>query len=214
MFGAGDYKDFQRPQLDPYVFNNGAAIGSTASAIAAINAWTAPSGSGSDGPEGELFALHQIATDPSIGLRPDSTRVVVWFGDAPGHDPVCTGFTGLASNITTSSVSSELMAAHIRVIAVSLNTGGYANGLNDDQLFGGFEFDYDAVCGAPGSVSARRPRSRTRPAASCSRSPARATSPTPSSRGCRPARHRHADAHMRPGPDGHLRRGEQDRHER
>ena len=153
MFGAGDYKDFQRPQFDPYVFHNGASIGSAASAIAAINAWTAPSGSGSDGPEGQLFALHQLATDPSIGLRPDSTRVVVWFGDAPGHDPVCTGFTGLASNITTASVISELVAAHIRVIAVSLNTGGYPNGLNDDQLFGGFEFDYDAVCGAPASVS-------------------------------------------------------------
>ena len=55
MFGAGDYKDFQRPQLDPYVFNNGASIGSAASAITAINAWTAPSGSGSDGPEGQLF---------------------------------------------------------------------------------------------------------------------------------------------------------------
>jgi uncharacterized repeat protein (TIGR01451 family) len=152
-FGAGDYKDFQRPQLDPYVFHNGASIGSSASAIAAINAWTAPSGSGNDGPEGQLFALHQLATDPSIGFRPDSTRVVVWFGDAPGHDPVCTGFTGLASNITTSSVISELTAAHIRVIAISLNTGGYPSGLNDNQLFGGFEFDYDAVCGAPGSVS-------------------------------------------------------------
>lgn len=153
MFGAGDYKDFQRPQFDPYVFHNGASIGTSATAIAAINAWTAPSGSGSDGPEGQLFALHQLATDPSIGFRPDSTRVVVWFGDAPGHDPVCTGFTGLGSNITTSSVISELTAAHIRVIAISLNTGGYPTGLNADQLFGGFEFDYDAVCGAPGSVS-------------------------------------------------------------
>ena len=153
MFGAGDYKDFQRPQLDPYVFHNGASIGSAASAITAINAWSAPAGSGSDGPEGQLFALHQLATDPSIGFRPDSTRGVVWFGDAPGHDPVCTGFTGLGSNITTSSVISELTAAHIRVIAISLNTGGYLSGLNDDQLAHGAEFDYDAVCGAPGSVS-------------------------------------------------------------
>src|SRR5204863_3355027 len=120
MFGAGDYKDFQRPQFDPYVFHNGAAIGSAASAITAINAWTAPNFSGSDGPEGQLFALHRLATDPSIGFRPSSTRVVVWFGDAPGHDPVCTAFTGLASNITTSSVISELTAAHIRVIAISL----------------------------------------------------------------------------------------------
>jgi uncharacterized repeat protein (TIGR01451 family) len=153
MFGAGDYKDFQRPQLDPYVFHNGASIGTAAAATAAISAWSAPAGSGHDGPEGQLFALHQIATDPSIGFRSDSTRVLVWFGDAPGHDPVCTGFTGLGSNLTTSSVAAELVAAHIRVIAVSLNTGGYPNGLNDNQTFGGFESDYDAVCGPPGSVS-------------------------------------------------------------
>lgn len=153
MFGAGDYKDFQRPQLDPYVFQNGASIGTAAAATVAINAWTAPAGSGHDGPEGQLFALHKLATDPTIGFRSDSTRVVVWFGDAPGHDPVCTGFTGLASNLTTASVAAELAAANIRVIAVSLNTGGYANGLNDNQLFGGFEADYDATCGPPGSVS-------------------------------------------------------------
>lgn len=154
MFGAGDYKDFQRPQLDPYVFNNGAAIGSSAAALAAINAWTAPAGSGHDGPEGQLFALHQLATNPAIGFRSGSTRVVVWFGDAPGHDPVCTGFTGLASDLTTSSVAAELAAAHIRVIAISLTTGDYpVAGLNDDQLANGFEHDYDAVCGPPGSVS-------------------------------------------------------------
>jgi uncharacterized repeat protein (TIGR01451 family) len=154
MFGAGDYKDFQRPQLDPYVFNNGASIGSSATALAAINAWTAPSGSGHDGPEGQLFALHQLATNPAIGFRSGSTRVVVWFGDAPGHDPVCTGFTGLASDITTSSVAAELAAAHIRVIAISLTTGDYpVGGLNADQLANGFEHDYDAVCGTPSSVS-------------------------------------------------------------
>jgi signal peptidase I len=44
MFGAGDYKDFQRPQLDPYVFQKGASIGTAAAATVAINAWTAPAG--------------------------------------------------------------------------------------------------------------------------------------------------------------------------
>lgn len=154
MFGAGDYKDFQRPQLDPYVFNNGASIGTSAGALAAINAWTAPAGSGHDGPEGQLYALHQLATDPSIGFRTGSTRVVVWFGDAPGHDPVCTGFTGFATDLTTASVAAELAAAHIRVIAISLTTGDYpVGGLNANQLDNGLEHDYDAVCGPPGSVA-------------------------------------------------------------
>lgn len=154
MFGAGDYKDFQRPPLDPYVFKNGASIGTSAAALTAINAWTAPSGSGHDGPEGQLFALHKLATDPAIGFRSGSTRVVVWFGDAPGHDPVCTGFTGFAADLTTSSVAAELAAAKIRVIAISLTTGDYpVGGLNADQLDNGLEHDYDAVCGLPGSVA-------------------------------------------------------------
>ena len=28
---------------------------------------------------------------PAIGWRADSKRIVVWFGDAPGHDPICAG---------------------------------------------------------------------------------------------------------------------------
>jgi len=153
MFGAGNYRDFQNPQQDAFVFQNNASIGTDAAAQAGIATWTAPSGAGHDGPEGQLYALHQIATDPSIGFRTDSTRIVVWFGDAPGHDPICPGFTGFASNLTTGSVATELHNANVRVIAIALNTGGYALGLDDNQLFGGFETDYDATCGAPASVS-------------------------------------------------------------
>lgn len=149
MFGAGDYKDFLSGDL--YAFHNGASIDGQAPTLAAIGAWSAHGGG--DGPEGQLYALHEIATSGSIGWRSNSTRIVVWFGDAPGHDPICSAASGLASDLTTSSVAAELAAANIEVIAISLGGGGYAAGLNDDQLAHGFEYGYDTTCGAPSSVS-------------------------------------------------------------
>jgi hypothetical protein len=62
-YGAGDYKDFQNPQGDPYAFNNGASIPAAddngAAALAAIAGWSALGGG--DGPEGQFFALHRLA---------------------------------------------------------------------------------------------------------------------------------------------------------
>jgi hypothetical protein len=146
MFGAGDYRDFLTGESADYGFKNDAAIGSAANAQTGINTWGTFVGSGGDGPEAQLFALHQIATDSSIGFRSTSTRIVVWFGDAPGHDPICSAVNGTGSDVTESSVESELAAAHIEVIAISLNTGGYAAGLNNDN---GFANDnYGGACGS------------------------------------------------------------------
>lgn len=140
-FGAGDYKDFP---FDAYAFQNAAAVGSsTADVQTAIDGWSA--GGGSDGPEGQLYALHKIATDPAVGWRTGSSRFLVWFGDAPGHDPVCSGIWGGGVDITTSLVASELAAANITVIAISTPTG-FPNALNDN---GGSGFDYFSVCGTP-----------------------------------------------------------------
>lgn len=150
MFGAGDYKDFQSPtQYDPYAFQNDASIGSAAGALAGIGTWAA--GGGYDGPESQLYALHRIATDPGIGWRAGATHILVWFGDAPGHDPVCNALTGIGYDLTTAVVANELKAAGIEVIAISLNTGGYAAGLNDDSTYDAF--DYNAACGTPSPVT-------------------------------------------------------------
>lgn len=149
-YGAGDYKDFP---FDPYVFQNAAAIPAAddngAAALAAIAGWSASGGA--DGPEGQLFALKQIAAPSSgaydVGWRAGSTRILVWFGDWPGHDPVCTALTGLSADITQASAIADLVAAGVRVIAVSTTTG-LAGGLDADPL--PFSFDYTGACGAPG----------------------------------------------------------------
>jgi hypothetical protein len=119
-WGAGEYKDFPIP-LNPFAFQHELVPTPGAAAVAATVATWSASGGG-DTPEGQLFALHQVATDQAIGWRPDSKRIVVWFGDAPGHDPLCTAVSGVA-DITEASVTADLVAAGITVVAISTDTG-------------------------------------------------------------------------------------------
>ena len=126
-FGVGNYKDFLTG--DPFAFQHQQALTvSQAPVQAAINAWNA-SGGGADAPEAQFFALDQIATNPVIGWRAGATRIVVWFGDAPGHDPICAGLPGVPTAINEAILTSHLQAAGIRILAISTNTG-VANGLD------------------------------------------------------------------------------------
>ncbi len=144
-YGAGDYKDFPYS----YAFNHVADItadGGTA-AQGAIAAWS-PSG-GADGAEGQFYALHELATDPSVGWRTGASRVVVWFGDAPGHDPVCAAISGAATDITEASVTTALEDAGITVLAVSTPTG-VTGALDADPT--GYSGDYAGTCTIGGSA--------------------------------------------------------------
>ncbi|MEV6598287.1 prepilin-type N-terminal cleavage/methylation domain-containing protein [Actinoplanes sp. NPDC051346] len=126
-YGAGQYKDFpvQAP-LQPFAYRNDTPIPATddngAAAKAAFQEWknTGAKGGG-DLPEANLFALHKLVS--AAKFREGSTRIVVWFGDAPGHDPVCPMISGEANTVTEASVTAELVAANIQVIAISTNTG-------------------------------------------------------------------------------------------
>ncbi|MDO8689006.1 MAG: hypothetical protein Q7R39_03180, partial [Dehalococcoidia bacterium] len=142
VFGAGDYKDF--PGTANNAFRNTAPIGSTPAAVtAAINGWSASGGG--DGPEGQFYALHRIAAyNAATFSTSGTTRIVVWFGDAPGHDPVCTAISGDAHAVTETSLTGELVSANIKVIAVSV-TSGYAAGLDDIPASAG---DYNSACGS------------------------------------------------------------------
>lgn len=163
QFGAGDYKDFPIPNGggNPYAFVNGAGIGpddgvgGVPDASDAIAAWSTFDGAGGDTPEGQLFALHEIATEAGIGFRPAATKIVVWFGDAPGHDPVCSAISGEAADVTEASATADLVAAGVKVVAISTLTGPPL-GLDDDPTV--FALDYVADCGAPGGASGQATR--------------------------------------------------------
>ena len=151
-WGAGNYKDFPIPASSPYAFQHQLApTPGVADITTAVNAWSASDGS--DTPEGQLFALQQVATDPGIGWRPGSKRILVWFGDAPGHDPVCSAISGVA-DITETTATAALVAAGITAVAISTDTG-VAGALDGDPGPGPDNFDY-GVCtigGSPGQAT-------------------------------------------------------------
>jgi uncharacterized repeat protein (TIGR01451 family) len=119
-FAAADYKD-GRPgafpegcESDPYAFRLGQSLTESLSLVqTAINNWSPASG-GCDSEESQVNALFKIATD-GVGFRSNSDRIVVWFGDAAGHDPDL--------GHTLNEAIAALQAAHIRVIAVPVSDG-------------------------------------------------------------------------------------------
>lgn len=99
---SGDSPEFQVDQ---------SVTTSTANVQTAINTWAA--GGGGDTPEGQLHGLTSLVA--AAGFRADSTRIIVWFGDASGHDPSIGGET-LASTIAA------LTGASVKVIAIPVIT--------------------------------------------------------------------------------------------
>jgi hypothetical protein len=78
---------FYRDRSDTTPFQVLQTITANTSALqAAVNGLIADSGG--DRPEGQIYALTQIASRSVSGWRPGATRIVAWFGDQPGHDPV------------------------------------------------------------------------------------------------------------------------------
>jgi hypothetical protein len=122
-FGVADYKDMVDCP-DPYAYRLDQAItGDISDVTTAVNNYSA--GGGCDIPEQQLNALYQIATNPTAdGWRDGSTRIVAWFGDAPGHDP--------SYGHTLSDVESALQAANIRVVAVPITDP-------DSEEYGGLD---------------------------------------------------------------------------
>ncbi|KGN36345.1 vWA domain-containing protein [Knoellia subterranea] len=118
QFAVVDYKDegdgagvfTRRTDLTP----------TPATAQAAINAVSASGGG--DTPEAQLNALWQIGNGgDQISFRPGSSRIVVWFGDASGHDP------SLGHSLADATTSLTDVSA--RVIAINVDSGS-GDGLN------------------------------------------------------------------------------------
>lgn len=109
QFCAAQYRDGgDSPvfQIDQNVTANTVAVQT------GINTWAAFGGG--DTPEAQLHGLTGLAT--GADWRDGSTRIIVWFGDASGHDPSVGGET-LASTIAA------LLGEEVQVIAINVNSG-------------------------------------------------------------------------------------------
>ncbi len=108
-FGVGEYKD----SYDAYAYRLNQDITKDLGLVQdGIDLWTA--GGGDDWPEAQLFALKEVAEGTS--WRTDSARVVVWFGDAPGHDP------DAVAGVTEAAAIAALQAEGISVEAIATDT--------------------------------------------------------------------------------------------
>jgi len=125
-FGVGEYRDI----YDSFTYRTNQNITSDTAAVqAGINMWAA--GGGGDWPEANLYALEQVATTAS--WRPDSTRILVWFGDAPGHDP--------RAGSSEASATAALLAENIVVEALDAgNLDYYGQATNIASATGGDYF--------------------------------------------------------------------------
>lgn len=152
--GVGNYKDFPFPS-DPYAFDHQLSLSNVqADIVAAIGAWSASGGG--DGSEGQFFALDRLAQDidpagGTIGWRNDADiQIIVWFGDAPAHDPVCAAISGLGYDINEASVIDVLQDNNKTVIAIGTTTG-YPDALNDNPSLDAWSYSgtCDVINGSP-----------------------------------------------------------------
>lgn len=130
-FGVGFYRDEE--DIPPFenLQSLTTNLGLVDTAIASLNAVD-----GGDIPEANLFAISEVATNPSIGWRDGSRKILVYFGDAPGHEPTCPADS---VPLTRDVVVDQLNEIGIAVVATNFaasNTEGLnaattsANGAN------------------------------------------------------------------------------------
>ena len=114
-YGAGEYRDVG----DAFVYRlNQDITTDTAAVQTGINAWVATGGG--DWAEGQLYALYHLAN--TVSWRPGSTRILIWFGDAPGHDPA-----GPSPGVTEAQTIAALVAQTIKVLALDVGSLNYYN---------------------------------------------------------------------------------------
>lgn len=112
-FGAGSYVE---DPSEGFItggssYTEDAALGTAAAAQAGIDSWAA--GGGGDRDEANLYALKQVAE--TAGWRAEAQRLVVWFGDEPGHTETTTLDESIAA----------LLAEDVTVIAFNNGSAGF-----------------------------------------------------------------------------------------
>ncbi len=119
QWGVGGYRDFS----DAFAYRELTDLTSDTTAVqSAINTWAASGGG--DFPEANLYGLEQVAT--GMEWRTGSTRIVVWFGDAPGHDPS----GGVSETDAIAALTGENITVHA-LDAGKLDSSGQATRITD-----------------------------------------------------------------------------------
>ncbi len=94
--------------------------GNQAAVQSGINSWYASGGG--DTPEANLYALERTAE--VTNWRTGSERILVWFGDAVGHDPSPGGSTPATGKVTEAQAIAALTNKGINVQAIDTGSSG------------------------------------------------------------------------------------------
>jgi len=108
-FAVAQYCDFGDPAPAFTRLQN--LTGDDAAVLAAVDSIALCDGG--DVPEAQLNALWEIGSG-AIAFRPDSSRIVAWFGDAPGHDP-SGGHTESEATATLEQIGAKVVAVSVGV---------------------------------------------------------------------------------------------------
>ncbi len=117
-FAVGEYRD----EGEDFVHRTNRVMTINQALIqTAINAIVTDGGE--DIPEANFFALEQVATDGDIGFDPNTSNIIVWFGDAPGHEtPV--------RDADQATATAALIKGGFTVIAVDTGSESPSGGLD------------------------------------------------------------------------------------
>jgi hypothetical protein len=147
-FGVARYEDFPESPFGsggnvPFDLIQNLTANTTAvsDAIDALSPF-----SGGDTPESQLVALSSSASE--VSWRTDSTRIIIWFGDAPGHDGDLE--PGYPSDIGLADAISDLGAENIIVEAINLDSSGGFVSLDLGSPVGSHDGQATAITDATG----------------------------------------------------------------
>ncbi|MHB9073050.1 MAG: PEP-CTERM sorting domain-containing protein [Desulfobaccales bacterium] len=116
QWAVGEYKDVG----DSFVYRlDQAMTASQAAVTTGLGLWAASGGG--DTPEANLYGIQQ-ATTAASGWRAGSARIMVQFGDAPGHDP--SGPTGVTLAQATAALVGPPLTKLIAVDVGAKNSTG------------------------------------------------------------------------------------------
>jgi len=123
-FGVGQYKD-RTTAGDAFDYQLNTAITKTISDVSTgLATWSAFGGG--DTPEQALYALSQVAVGPApntTGWRAGAAKLVVWFGDAPSHDPSGSAPEPLPRPVSLADTITNLTGQSVKVLAVNIVHG-------------------------------------------------------------------------------------------
>lgn len=121
QFGVGEYNEDPSEGFYPDAYlENQALTANKTLAQTGINAWSA--GGGGDTPEGNFYALKQVAE--TAAWRPEAQRLVVWFGDAPSHTATTTQAEAIAA---LQAANAKVVGFNSSIAGFGLDAGGQAS---------------------------------------------------------------------------------------